>query len=283
MSGYLARLVDRAAGPPAAALSPRVGPVFPVRPPGRGNAPALAEVGGDEGRAPRSTGPILAGRDAAPAPRADLPAPSRGRPRRDAEAEVGRRTPASAPGRITRPIAPVAEPAGPSRPRGEALEAPEPQSPRPNGPAGAPEPVGPRAPAPSLDEPLAGRRAQAETPSGPDAARVEARVEPVIPSPPPGEPPTATPAARAEPVAVEPVVAQPRAAASALPQPQAVAHSAREQAPRIEVRIGRVEVRRPSPPEPVEWPAPAPAAVEQAASGFAELAAARRYVDRRWS
>jgi hypothetical protein len=55
----------------------------------------------------------------------------------------------------------------------------------------------------------------------------------------------------------------------------------RRQDPRIEVRIGRVEVRRTSPPEPIEWQAPA--ATPPAVTSFGALAASRRYVDRRWS
>src|SRR5207244_461561 len=54
VSGFLSRLSDRAAGPPAAAVSPRVGPVFPVRPPGRGNGPASAGVGADDGLGPHT-------------------------------------------------------------------------------------------------------------------------------------------------------------------------------------------------------------------------------------
>jgi len=56
---------------------------------------------------------------------------------------------------------------------------------------------------------------------------------------------------------------------------------AADRAPRIEVRIGRVEVRRPPEPEAVQWPAPAPQ--QNGASGFDGLAAAPHYVDRRWS
>jgi hypothetical protein len=49
--------------------------------------------------------------------------------------------------------------------------------------------------------------------------------------------------------------------------------------PRIEVRIGRIEVR---PPEPA-WPEPPPAHSPAPPSDFGELAASRHYVDRLWS
>jgi hypothetical protein len=58
--------------------------------------------------------------------------------------------------------------------------------------------------------------------------------------------------------------------------------AAPEHVPQIEVRIGRLEVRRPPELVPEQWPA----AVSQpgaAPTGFDRLAAARRYVDRRWS
>jgi hypothetical protein len=51
-------------------------------------------------------------------------------------------------------------------------------------------------------------------------------------------------------------------------------------APRVEVRIGRVEIRSPRAPEP--WRPVEPVPVERPAppDPFAGLAAARRYVDR---
>jgi hypothetical protein len=79
----------------------------------------------------------------------------------------------------------------------------------------------------------------------------------------------------AQPVAVEP---RPRHDDPALvlrrvPEPH--------RAPSIEVRIGRVEVRRPPEPEPVEWQSP-PALQPPSSTGFSDLAASRRYVDRSW-
>jgi hypothetical protein len=76
-------------------------------------------------------------------------------------------------------------------------------------------------------------------------------------------------------------VAQPRASPPLPPAGRATAPAPRDRAPQIEVRIGRVEIRRPSLPEPFQWQAPAPE--PQTVAGFGELAAARRYVDRCWS
>ena len=84
-----------------------------------------------------------------------------------------------------------------------------------------------------------------------------------------------------------------RPTATAVPRPDAArdplpsrgdreSRAAPEHAPQIEVRIGRVEVRRPPELVPEQWPA----SVSQpsaAPTGFDRLAAARRYVDRRWS
>jgi hypothetical protein len=66
-----------------------------------------------------------------------------------------------------------------------------------------------------------------------------------------------------------------------LPRARAAGAPAHE-ASRIEVRIGRVEIRRPAPPDPFEWPL-APAADGRSHGGFDDLAATRRYIDRRWS
>jgi hypothetical protein len=71
------------------------------------------------------------------------------------------------------------------------------------------------------------------------------------------------------------IVAQPPSLASRRATPRA-------EAPRIEVRIGQVEVRRPEPfPDPVE--PQAPMAAPPAVASFGQLAASRRFVDRRWS
>jgi hypothetical protein len=67
-----------------------------------------------------------------------------------------------------------------------------------------------------------------------------------------------------------------RAARRARSQPEIRPRAA---PPRIEVRIGRIEVRRPEP----AWPEPAPAHVPTPPPGFGELAASRHYVDRLWS
>jgi hypothetical protein len=246
VSGYLTRLVDRAVGPPTAAVSPRVGPVFPVRPSGIGNEPAPAEVGVADVRAPRPAGSILAGYDAI---LHNDPVPG-GRPRQEAEAETaGRHGPAS------RQAAPPAGRLRDDRPV-EAMPATRPRSADPvETPAG-------------------------EATSGPSVrahdVRVEVRAELADATPREGS--VAREGGR-----VQPVAALPRGAPRELPSRQGSGQPSRERAPRIEVRIGRVEIRRPSPPDRVEWPAPAPVAGAPVVTGFGELAAARRYVDRRWS
>jgi hypothetical protein len=54
--------------------------------------------------------------------------------------------------------------------------------------------------------------------------------------------------------------------------------------PRVEVRIGRVEVRRPPEPKAKQQPQPSPrtrrSSPRPEVRGFEDLAAARRYVDR---
>lgn len=133
----------------------------------------------------------------------------------------------------------------------------------------------------AAEEPAAALNPQTPQPSRPDAVAEPARPRGPRAQPPtreharPGQPPT-------EAEAAGPVVElQPR------PTPRAVDRAtragAREQdrPPRIEVRIGRVEVRPPR-------PAPPPAPAQRAPSApprdpFAGLAAARRYVDRAWS
>lgn len=239
MSGYLARLVDRAAGPPAAAVSPRVGPVFPVRPPGPGVDPAVvAPRDGDDVQTSRAPGPAL-GRERAARPDGP-PAP----------------VPSRAPGAPTDAPSPVAGgPAVRSHAHGED---------RP--PAAVP-------PVAAERKPVEARAVPSVPPESDAVARVDIRAEQA-----------STPRSEA-PVTAAPVVALSRPAAPDVlraPRPQG-SGVPRERPPRIEVRIGRVEIRRPAPLEPVEWPAVAPAPAEQAAGGFGELAAARRYLDRRWS
>ncbi|HVT16394.1 MAG TPA: hypothetical protein VHQ90_09485 [Thermoanaerobaculia bacterium] len=72
---------------------------------------------------------------------------------------------------------------------------------------------------------------------------------------------------------------RPRKADLPLPRPAPAAATpptAETEEPRIEVRIGRIELRTAPPPTP------APARPEAARRGFEEYAAARRYLDRRW-
>jgi hypothetical protein len=245
VSGYLARLVDRAVGPPAAAVSPRVGPVFPVRPPGHGGDPAVVTVGSDNVQVSRPPGPALGRGRAARAGEPPSPVP---RGSEDAAPPAARAT------RV---------PALWSSAQGD----------RPAGPA-------PSVVSAQVREPV-GRGAVPAVPAV--LNEVVARTSDVRVEPGPAMPREA-PSAQETP-APSPVVARPRPAGPELRLPPGGvgAGASREGPPRIEVRIGRVEVRRPAPPEPVEWPAPAPAAVERAAGGFGELAATRRYVDRRWS
>jgi hypothetical protein len=89
-------------------------------------------------------------------------------------------------------------------------------------------------------------------------------------------------AAQAEPLAATPVELRLRPpAAPPVPASPAARAAAQSQAPTIEVRIGRVEVRAPHPPELPGWSvaAPPPTPAEPA---FARMAAARRYLDRGW-
>jgi len=156
-----------------------------------------------------------------------------------------------------RPVVPTAAPAAPpERPKPKRSLVPEPgavEQPSPNVPPGhEPQAVVVETAAPAES----GERPAEVTPrtTGPD-------VEP-------------------RPRAAQPVAAEPRPERRDLapvlrraPEPQ--------RAPSIDVRIGRVEVRRPPEPEPVEWQAP-PAVQQPSVSGFADLAASRRYVDRGW-
>ena len=73
-----------------------------------------------------------------------------------------------------------------------------------------------------------------------------------------------------------PIVApQPPPRREPVPPPE---FRARESEPAIEVRIGRIEVRAPRPPE--QPPPPAPAVAPE--RGFADFALSRRGLDRSW-
>jgi hypothetical protein len=75
--------------------------------------------------------------------------------------------------------------------------------------------------------------------------------------------------------------AQPPATVRLRPAPApAPAPATPTTAPRIEVHIGRVEVRRPAVPAPRAWSRGDAGPSRPAPRGFGELAAARRYVDR---
>jgi len=119
--------------------------------------------------------------------------------------------------------------------------------------------------------------------------RTLAERQPVVPAAPrvPGFPlrPERPGAAQSEPVAATPVELRLRPpAAPPVPASPAARAAALSQAPTVEVRIGRVEVRDPRPPDLPGWstsaPQPAPAAPAEPA--FARMAAARRYLDRGW-
>jgi hypothetical protein len=74
-----------------------------------------------------------------------------------------------------------------------------------------------------------------------------------------------------------PVIPEPQAVGTLLRGSRLVEAAPAEKEPRIEVHIGRVEVRfaqTPSPPSPVRQPS--------RPRGFNEYALARRYLDRNW-
>jgi hypothetical protein len=223
---YLGRLVDRAVGPPAAAVSPRLAPVFPI---GRAAPPEPEPESFGADTFPH--GAVAQSRRSPPAqPRrnsAETPQPSIAQPKPEI---------ASLP--TARVESPVREP--------------------------QPEPVD-RIEAPAPEPHRVETRVHERT-----VERSPARlaVEPTRPTPPKA-----------------PTVAAARVARDPVPLARRDRASAQESA-RIEVRIGRVEVRRPSAPDPIEWPPPAadaPPVAGVGGTGFGELAASRRYVDRRWS
>lgn len=240
MSGYLANLVARGAGPPPAAVAPRLGPLFPVGRPQQSDE--LPSVDPAEGSHADSWRPDLQPSDL-----------SERHPARSDGESVGRDRAAAAP-----------------------------QSPGKNAePALAPQAtettaaVGAAAPAPvEHAEKTDGQSAAAEPRAAVDT-RIEVRVEPssAAPGPPPAKQGRLSPA--------RPVVAARTGSPLPLPTRPVVEAATRNLPPKIEVQIGRVEIRRPCEPEPFQWPAPA--AEPQTSTGFGELAAARRYVDRGWS
>ena len=244
MSSYLARLVDRGVGAHGGAVSPRLAPVFPL---GRAAGPQGEET--DPGLLPEAFVPGL------PPPRTPVPHPS-GVPAAAATAASVRTGESLAPAWAEResgesrgePSVPrVREPALP-----RLLEVGEPAAEQPS-PAVAGSEMDVRMPIPDVTVAVPNElEAQGEG----SAAMPEGRaVAKAVPRPDPERDPLTGRAAS-------------RAAAA-------------EPAPQIEVRIGRVEVRRPPEPDPFSWPSIAPQAAP--APGFDRLAAARRYVDRRWN
>jgi hypothetical protein len=216
MSTYLGRLVDRAVGPPASALSPRLAPVFPLGRVEETEPEPVHAESSPEAPDVRDARPAAPAREVKAAP-ADTPERS----------VTARHSPAGTELRKVRLERP--EPREPF----EAIEASVAETPQIRKDEHT-----------TLEHSTVGREAER------------------------GRPATA------------PVLAAPRVERQPVPVAPRDGTSVREP-PRIEVRIGRVEVRRPHEPDPVEWPAPAP--VQPAATGFGELAASRRYVDRSWS
>ena len=248
MSAYLARLVDRSIGVPGGAAGPRLGPMFPLGP-----AAASAEE--------PTVGPDLLplSLPESPPPRAPSPLPgdaAAAAPEQSAQVEAAPLEAQSGPP----PAVAHAEPAG--------VRDREPPA-TPGSRAGSPPVVSTtdrviRMPEPGVPMP-AGLRDSGLHASPQTSTRIDTR--------------TTAPAER------PPATAVPRPNATRDPLPVRADRESRaapEHAPQIEVRIGRVEVRRPPEPVPEQWPA----AVSQprgAPTGFDRLAAARRYVDRRWS
>jgi hypothetical protein len=254
LSGYLSTLLGRAIGTPAAAVAPRMGPVFPVGRQPLGGEPAAGEAALDGAQAPPPS-ELVGGPDVAPVGAPASPAAAGRRPR---AAEI------ASDRRYSSPPVPTAEPLRPS----QAL---------PGTAGGVP-------PAPTRDPVASPAKAAVRPLSARDDkdARVEVRVETRVerqepasaPAPPEEQPTLERPRA-------QPVLALPRAVTRHLPERGALARPSPDRPPRIEVQIGRVEIRRPFEPQPVEWSAPPVEA--QPVTSFAELAAARRYVDRGWS
>ena len=239
MSGYLARLVDRAAGTAGATVVPRLGPLYPL-------GPAARQEGPGTGRNPAGAAPPLAPlRDEETRATVEQPPV-------DAAAGADRPGPGRPPDPPHRSVAPVRS--EPVRARGPSLDRVPDRPPDAAVAAGAPV-SGRRLPVSADAELMSGRPDVVATPTDGERDVPEVRV----------------------PVRVETRARPTRDDLPARRSPPAAA----DRAPRIEVRIGRVEVRRPPEPEAVQWPAPAPQ--QNGASGFDGLAAARRYVDRRWS
>jgi hypothetical protein len=258
VSGYLARLVARAAiGLPAGAVGPRLGPLFPLGPNAPAGEPGFADDSPNEPAAPRLPTEPLRRRRGAPLQQPSVDSLTTARRPPPESVATPRAAPARAPGLGAAGTTGVGRDI-----EGAAVHAPAQAAEREGG-------VG-------------------LTARSPETA-VEARIERV------GEPKlrTAERDAGPEAQAMAPVevgseprdgpatsVARPRSAPGNLPPGRHAATPPR-QAPRIEVRIGRVEVRKPPGGDPVQGPAPA--TQERVASGFDRLAAARRYVDRQWS
>jgi hypothetical protein len=305
VTDFLTRLVSRAAGlapvavpapQPSAAIDDLAGPTEEKEPaPVESAAAPVPPAAAHQSAAPGTSIPAEPTAGApAPPPRAERiiverereparAAPPKEEPRHDVEAPM------------THTVDTVVEPASAARPA----------PPSPGQSPGArrhEEPALPRAPlatpprtgaqptgAPPPQRSAVETRVVVERPTPTPERRTEPESQPPMPAPlvaasrkRRGEPhaPGPDPAKREPPEPPVPaaVSVEPRSPAVAPPPPTPPPRLERE--PTIEVRIGRVEVRAPAPPAPP--PVAAPAGPPVATRGLADLALARRHLDRTW-
>lgn len=274
MSGFLTNLLRRGAGLP------------PLVAPRRMDLPADLPV--PEGEEEWAAPDVLSPADPAmPEPErrrspeaADSPAPAPQAPVKAAEAaaEAMRTAP------VPSVPPPVLAQAAQTAPREQAARAPVLPKPAPEQP---PEPA---VPPPLRQDQLREAQETIRVLASPRVnppllpVPIETRIERIAAPPeeqplslPAPAPPAATPKA-APPAAAEPPL--PLAPIAPPPETPAALHALDEaqppEEPRIEVRIGRIEIRQAPPPPP---PAPAP---RREPRGFPEHSLARRYLDRRW-
>ena len=253
MSGFLANLLRRGAGLPPLVAPRRMDlpadlPVPDGEEDQEGLSPAVSAPPEPERRSPETS--------VSPAP----PVPAKA-----AEAPRTALVPPEAPLLALAP------------PREQAIQTPA--SPRP-APEPPPEPAAPFSPQQDdrpREAPEMVRVIAAPPPSPPPFTISSETPEERITAP-PVQPPLPAPAPPpAKPAVVEPVLLAP---ISPPPETPAALHALDEarppEEPRIEVRIGRIEIRQ-APPPPL--PAPAP---RREPRGFQEHSLARRYLDRRW-
>jgi hypothetical protein len=176
------------------------------------------------------------------------------------------------------------EPSG--RPEQTVVAAPgvEPPAAPARTPAARAQPArGPREAAPSTPEPaVADASTLARAVDRSEVQGTAPSAEPVAALPTASRAPRKSTADAAEASTLVELRPRPTLAPGPLPAVASARASEPERPPRVEVRIGRVEVRppRPVPPAPAGPPRSRPT---PAPDPFARLAAARRYVDRVWS